>query len=188
MKVKILSAICKGFQALPVTITVTCEQGQGLKISGLITQTIHRDLSRIQLAIINCGLGFKDKKIHIEVEPAIYENAEPLMLPLAIGMIISSEQFPISKLLAKYLIAGGLGVTGNFHGFEAMHLVCKLASQKNVRGIILPSADNMISDFDYSVPLFQFKNLNTLVRMFKEDRSLKKIELPQILFEQLNFN
>jgi len=61
MEAKIVSAIFHGWRTIPVTVTVTCEDGHGLIISGLITETIHRDISRIQFALQNCGMGSKGK-------------------------------------------------------------------------------------------------------------------------------
>src|SRR5882757_1712053 len=90
MTVKIFSAIMKRYSAVPVSVTVTCEEGQGLSISGLITETVHRDLSRVQFALLNCGFGFKRKKMHIDIEPAIFDSGDNLMLPIATGVLIAT--------------------------------------------------------------------------------------------------
>ena len=188
MTVKIFSAILRGWRPIPVTISISCEDGQGISISGLITKTIHRDISRLQFALLNCGFGFKEKKLHIDIEPAIFDEGETLMLAIATGILIATGKIISVIPLRHYLIVGGLGVTGNVHEIDGAASIAAMAKDKGFKGIILPTLNYKIPNFSYPTGLCPVRHLNMLTSFLQNKELYNKIELPPELFEHLNFN
>ncbi len=188
MTVKIFSAIMKDWKAIPVTITATCEDGDGFSVSGLITKTIHRDLSRLQLAILNCGFGFRQKKLHVDIEPAIYEGGETLMLAIATVVLMSAGKIPRCDGLENYLVVGGLGITGNVHEIDGAVSIASMARLNGFKQIILPASNIKIPGFRNCKGIYAARDLISLVRFFRNSSMRNKIELPSSLLKHLNFN
>jgi magnesium chelatase family protein len=188
MTVKIFSAILRGWQAIPVTISISCEEGNGISISGLITRSIHRDMSRLQFALINCGLGFKRKKLSIEIEPAIFDEADCLMLAIAIGILIATGTINSVMPMRNYLIVGGLGVTGNVHEIDGAASIAKMAKDMGFKKIILPASNIKVLNFDYPEGIYPFGHLNMLANFLQNEELHKKVESLLALFDHLNFN
>ena len=187
MTAKIFSATIKGCQAILVAINVNCENGSGISISGLLTQTIYRDLSRLQLALINCGFGIKGKKLHIELEPAVYENGEEIMLAIAVAILMATEKIPRCTIPKNYLIAGGLGVTGNIHQIDNAVSIASMGQAKGFQKIILPISNIKSLSIVYAKEIYAARDLISLVRFLKQSQ-MRKIQLPSGLLEHLNFN
>lgn len=182
MTVKIASAVFHGWRTLPVTVTVSSEEGQGLLISGLITQTIHRDMSRLQYTLQNCGMGTRGKKLCIDIHPAIFGNGDDLMLAIAAGILAVTGKITHTYRFESFLIVGGLGVTGNAHEIPAEVNICKTAKEIGCRGIVLPHASVAALQFGNAIPLRPVRHLNDLVNFFR------KVEVPAELLQHLNFN
>lgn len=188
MEAKIVSAIFHGWRTIPVTVTVTCEDGHGLIISGLITETIHRDISRIQFALQNCGMGSKGKKMRIDIEPAVFGKSDTLMLAIAAGILVATGKITQAACPENYIIIGGLGVTGNVHEIPIAGNIYKVAIETGRKGIILPYTSIVPADDEYSIPLYPVCHLNELVSFLRRGSPHGKIELPVALFDHLNFN
>ncbi len=135
MTVKIFSAIMKGCCVVPVTITTTCKDGRGISISGLITETVHRDLTRVQYALLNCGFGYRRKKLHIDIEPAIYDCGETLMLAIATGILIATGNIISGVPIRNYLIIGGIGITGKIHEIDGAASMARMAKERGFKGV-----------------------------------------------------
>jgi magnesium chelatase family protein len=188
MTVKIFSAILKGCCLVPVTITVSCEEGYGISISGLITETIHRDLSRVQFALLNCGFGFKTKKLHIEIEPAIFDGGDILILAIATGILIATDKIAPVRFIDDHLIVGGLGVTGNVQEIDNASAITAMALENGFKKIVLPAMNIKDPKFTYSNKIVPVVNLNELVKYLCLGGRHKSLKLPASLLGQLNFN
>ena len=66
-------------------------------------------------------------------------------------------------------------------------MICKIANEKNMKAIILPHTKS-IDDFRHIVPVYAFKHLDSLINLYQNYCMSRKIELPQELFDHLNFN
>lgn len=182
MTVKIVSAVFHGWRTLAVTVTVSSEEGQGLVVSGLITENIHRDMSRLQYALQNCGMGSRGKKLRIEIHPAVFGNGDDLMLAIATGILVATGKIAHAGCLENFLIVGGLGVTGNAHEIPAGVNICKVAKEMGYKGIVLPNANIAALKIGNAIPLRPVRHLNDLVNFFR------KIEIPKTLLVHLNYN
>jgi predicted ATPase with chaperone activity len=127
----------------------------------------------------------KAKKLQIDVEPAIFEDAEALMFPLAVAILLATGK--LRNPFENYLIVGGLGVTGSIYGVEGLPAIGKMANGNNMQGIIIPHS-NGIENFNCSIPVYHFKHLDSLINLCQNYDFSRKIKLPPALFKNLNFN
>jgi magnesium chelatase family protein len=155
-----------GIDALPVEVEVDVSPGAIPKtiLVGLPEQAVKESLHRIERAMVNSGFVRPQDRVVINLAPAeLPKSAGSFDLPIAVGILAGSGQFK-SELLDQYAIVGELALDGSTRPVKgalsmamaaAQRAVAGLseagsathnaglteASYKNLRGIIVPSAN-----------------------------------------------
>ena len=111
---KVMSAVIKGIDAVPVTIETDITGGlPGFSITGMTDVTIKEAAVRVKAAIQNSGFTFPRGKININIAPAgIKKRGSVLDLGIAVGILASSGQILMSGL-DRYVFAGELSMDGS---------------------------------------------------------------------------
>jgi magnesium chelatase family protein len=118
-----------------------------LSIVGLAETTVKESHDRVRSAIINSGLEFPSRRITINLAPAdLPKEGGRYDLPIALGILIASEQLHASQLDA-YEFAGELGLSGNLRAFTGA-LPVAIGTRNAKRKLILPYANA----FDAAMP------------------------------------
>src|SRR3990170_7971860 len=94
MLASVMSATLVGLDALPVAVEVDVGPGLPLfTVVGLPDAAVQEARERVRAAIRNSGCAFPMKRIVVNLAPADLKKAGPAYdLPIAIGIILSSEQ------------------------------------------------------------------------------------------------
>src|SRR3990170_2732834 len=142
MLAKILSGAVVGLEATPVTVEVDIAS-QGLPsftIVGLPDKAVEESKERVRSAIKNSGAEFPAKRITVNLAPADLPKAGPSYdLPIAVGILIASEQLTAVPVSALFL--GELSLDGAVRHTNGVLPTTILARDQRIKYLYLPAVD-----------------------------------------------
>jgi len=141
MLIKTFAAAVHGIDATIVTIEVNVSQGIRFFLVGLPDNAVKESQRRIESAMKASGYDFPGKRIVVNMAPAdIRKEGSSYDLPLAIGVLASSEQVKSEKL-SEYVLIGELSLDGTIQPVKGVLPIAIKASEENFKGFILPKAN-----------------------------------------------
>ncbi len=158
MLAKVHAFVLQGIDALPCEVEVDhaekAERQAKPAIVGLPDTAVKESLDRIHSALYNCGYGFPEGRLTINLAPAdLRKEGNALELPVALGILA------VNRVLKrgsgggagraagdgidhkKYLVAGELALDGRVRPIKGALSMAMLAREQKKIGVILP-ADN----------------------------------------------
>ncbi len=174
MLAKVHAFVLQGIDALPCEVEVDhAEKAERLPkpaIVGLPDTAVKESLDRIHSALFNCGYGFPEGRLVINLAPAdLRKEGNALELPVALGILAvnrvlnhsgsgsggvaaksgrprageAPSDFPALERIdhKKYLVAGELALDGRVRPIKGALSMAMLAREQKKIGVILP-ADN----------------------------------------------
>ena len=116
MQAKIYSSALHGVDAFRITVEVSVSNVTGYLISGLPDDAIKESLSCLSVTITSNHYFMPRTKLVINMAPAdIRKSGTAFDLPIAIGILLASEQVVDMGKLNDYIIAGELGLDGSVY-------------------------------------------------------------------------
>ncbi|KAB0287628.1 YifB family Mg chelatase-like AAA ATPase [Vibrio fortis] len=127
-----------GVEAPAVTVEVHISNGMpGFSLVGLPETTVKESKDRVRSAIINSRFEFPAKRITVNLAPAdLPKEGGRFDLPIALGILVASEQLPESKVLSHEFI-GELALSGELRTVKGV-LPATLACDKASRALVVP--------------------------------------------------
>jgi magnesium chelatase family protein len=150
MLAKVHAFVLQGIDALACEVEVDLSEvaaGQDPPrpaIVGLPDMAVKESVDRIRAALWNCGYGFPDGRLVINLAPAdLRKEGNALELPIALGIlsvnrVLRRERADLHK---KYLVAGELALDGRVRPIKGALSMAMLARDQKKVGVIVP-ADN----------------------------------------------
>lgn len=139
---KVYSAAIHGIDARIVTIETSVERGCGMMIVGLPDTAVKESIQRIMSAIKQSGLQQPRKNVVINLAPAdVKKEGASFDLPMAIGMLVASEQINIPDL-DSYMIMGELSLDGSVLPVAGVLPMAIKAREMGYKRLIVPE-DNV---------------------------------------------
>lgn len=140
MIAKLYSSALLGLRAYPVQIEVSVSKGLGYQITGLADESIRESLSRIAIALQQCGYAMPRTKLLIHLSPAnIRKSGSAYDLPIALGILMATEQITDAGRLQRLLIAGELGLDGTITPVPHALIRSELSVTRDFEGVLLPA-------------------------------------------------
>ena len=139
MLVKVNSAAISGLDGFIVEVEVDSIRGlPGQSIVGLPDAAVKESRDRVKFAITNSGFEFPPGYFTINLAPADIRKEGPLYdLPIAIGMLASSEQISIDKL-NETVIFGELSLDGGLRPVNGVLPMCMSIIGNGIKRVIVP--------------------------------------------------
>jgi magnesium chelatase family protein len=154
MLARVHAFVLQGIDAVPCEVEVDhAEKGERQPkpaIVGLPDTAVKESLDRIHSALYNCGYGFPEGRLTINLAPAdLRKEGNALELPVALGILAVNRVFKTEKGGGggakvdhkKYLVAGELALDGRVRPIKGALSMAMLAREQKKTGVILP-ADN----------------------------------------------
>lgn len=139
---KVLTAAIQGIEAMPVTVETLTDRGCGFQIVGLPDTSVKESHQRIISAIRQSGYEVPRSNTVINLAPAdVKKEGASFDLPMAIGVIVSNEQLPLSSVDGLMLM-GELALDGSILPVRGALPVAVMARRMGIRRLIVP-ADNV---------------------------------------------
>lgn len=142
MLAKITSGAVVGLEAVRVTVEVDIASSglPSFTIVGLPDKAVEESRERVRAAIKNSGAEFPAKRITVNLAPADLPKIGPAYdLPIAVGILVASEQLILSKEKALYF--GELSLDGGLHHTNGILSIALLAKEQKVENFYLPALD-----------------------------------------------
>ncbi|GAM65369.1 Mg(2+) chelatase family protein [Vibrio ishigakensis] len=134
----IYSRASVGIDAPQVTVEVHIGPGMpGFHLVGLAETSVKESKDRVRSAILNSKFLFPSRKITVNLAPAdLPKDGGRFDLPIAIGILIASEQLPTDRINDTELL-GELALSGELRAVNGV-IAAAMASKKHQRVLISP--------------------------------------------------
>ncbi|MGN6368681.1 MAG: YifB family Mg chelatase-like AAA ATPase [Phycisphaerae bacterium] len=142
MLAKVHASVLQGIDALPCEVEVDhAEKAEGSErptIVGLPDTAVKESLDRIRAALFNCGYGFPQGRLVINLAPAdLKKEGNALELPIALGLL-GVNRILRGERHKKFLVAGELALDGRLRAIKGALSMAILAKSRGMEGLILP--------------------------------------------------
>lgn len=178
MLVKTYSCAIMGIMAIPLTIEVHIDMGINFYLVGLPDSAVKESQQRIESALKSSGYKMPGKKIVINMAPAdIRKEGSAFDLPIAMGIMMASEQIPLNKEIGEYYLMGELSLDGTLQPVRGALPVAVEAAKRGKKGVILPMQNLREASVVNSVDILGARNIKEVLDFFAEGTALSKIVL-----------
>lgn len=186
MLVKAFCVAVNGLEVTTVTVEVSVEAGQLLRLSGLGDEAVRESQSRIRAAFHYCGFKFPNCSITINLAPAdIKKEGTVFDLPIAVGIIAGDGAMPVEHL-AEYMIVGELGLDGHLLPVKGALPIAIRAAEEGFRGIILPKDNAREAAVVENLEVYGVETLRDVVDFLSDNITLTpmKYDFRKDFYEQ----
>lgn len=164
MQARIFSSALYGIDAFRVIVEVSVEKGMGYTISGLPDDAIKESWSRLSSALNNNGFQMPRTKLTINLAPAdIRKTGTGFDLPMAIGILVASEQVADDGKLKDYLLVGEIGLDGTIYPVRGALAMAIHARSEGLTGIILPHENAEEAALIEGIKIYAVHHLNEVL-------------------------
>lgn len=186
------SASLSCLEAVPVHVEVDAslsendENKQSMIIVGLPDAAVRESRDRVLLAIKNAGYAIKSLYAVVNLAPGDLRKEGPLYdLPIAIGLLRSISQLPVTDIYKDYLIIGEMGLSGAMRPLQGALAIALLARSLNKKGVLLPAQNAKEAAAVPGIPIFGIKDLREAVLFFQDPQKFQpiKTEISDNLFK-----
>jgi len=162
MLAKVTSCALIGLEGAIVEVEVDISPGlPSFTLVGLPDAAVQEAKERARAAIRNSGFAFPTKRITVNLAPADLKKAGPAYdLPIAIGILISSEQ--LTADVSQALLLGELSLDGSLRHTNGILPMVAMAQQKGLTKIIVPYADAREASLVEGIKIIPFSSLAQL--------------------------
>lgn len=181
MLVKVQSVANIGLESIGVTVEVdVAAQGfPGFTIVGLAGKAVEEARERVKTAITNSGLDFPGKKITVNLAPAdLPKDGGAYDLPIAVGILIASEQISIEPVRYKDAIFyGELGLDGGLRETKGVLLVGMFTKNQKIKNLYVPQASAAEAAVVNGINVYPLQNLRELMDYLLNNKIQKPLKL-----------
>lgn len=192
MVYKVLTYSLIGIDAKLVEVEGDISHGlPAFNIVGLPENTIKESKERIRAAIKNSKLPFPEHRITINLAPAdLKKEGTSFDLPIAISIIAASMNIN-PCVLAKFLVAGELSLTGEIRKTRGALSSAFLSKNLKLDGLILPFQSCAEVAYFTDIPVYPVSHLLEVVAFLKGEKQIlpyksEKTFVPS--FDELDFS
>lgn len=178
MVTKIYGSALYGVDAITITIEVHVNRGIGYHLVGLPDNAIKESNYRIAAALQNNGYKIPGKKITLNMAPAdMRKEGSAYDLPLAMGILIATEQIYCQQDIEEYIIMGELSLDGTLQPIIGALPITLQAKKENFKGIILPKQNAMEAAIVNDMEVYGVENIMEVIDFFTKLKPLKQTKI-----------
>ncbi|GCF09476.1 YifB family Mg chelatase-like AAA ATPase [Dictyobacter arantiisoli] len=155
-------------------------------IVGLPDAAVNEAKDRVRAAIKNSGCTFPFKRITVNLAPADLRKEGPVYdLPIAIGILLASEQVVKHEQIEGALFLGELSLDGSVRHTNGVLPMVSLAREKHIKTVFVPAIDALEATLVEGIEIYPVETLrqliehlngSVLIQQYKRDASLLNIE------------
>ena len=165
MLAKVQSCAVIGLDGALVEVEIDISNGlQAFTIVGLPDAAVNESRERVRSAIKNSGCLFPMRRITVNLAPADLRKEGPAYdLPIAIGILLASEQINQDASIEQSLFLGELSLDGAVRHTNGILPMVALASEKHVKHVFVPADDAVEAALIRDVNIYPVQALGQLV-------------------------
>ncbi|MBM2831053.1 MAG: magnesium chelatase [Dehalococcoidia bacterium] len=163
MLAKVLTCAIWGLEGALVEVEVDIAAGlPSFTVVGLPDTAVQESRERVRSAIRNSGCAFPNRKITVNLAPADLKKEGPAYdLPIAIGVLISSEQ--VRNELGSTMFLGELSLDGGLRHTHGILPMVAFAAEKGTSQVFVPAVDAQEASLIPGPGIRAFDSLSQLV-------------------------
>lgn len=165
MFVKTFGSAVYGVEATTITVEVNwTAQGREYCIVGLPDSAIKESMQRVEAAIKSAGFEMPRTRILVNLAPAdIRKTGTAFDLPIAIGVLIASEQLEVPPAFPDHLMMGELSLDGKLRPIRGALPIALQAKKDSFAGFIVPADNAREAGLVQGLPVYGMTNINEVV-------------------------
>ncbi|MBN2185994.1 MAG: YifB family Mg chelatase-like AAA ATPase [Dehalococcoidia bacterium] len=165
MLAKVTSCAVVGLEGALVDVEVDISPGlPSFTIVGLPDKAVQEARERVRSAIRNSNYKFPTRRITVNLAPADLKKEGPAYdLPIAIGILISSQQLYADADLSHSIFLGELSLDGKLRHTHGILPMVALAKDKDLSSVFVPSDDVKEASLIRGMHIFPVESLAQLV-------------------------
>ncbi len=169
MLAKVMSCATIGLEGVIVEVEVDISPGlPSFTIVGLPDAAVQEARERVRAAIRNSGFTFPLKRIVVNLAPADIKKAGPSYdLPIAVGILLGSEQVPGD--LSGTVFLGELSLDGGLRHTHGILPMVSLAQAKGFADVVVPREDAREAALVDGIRVLPFDSLAGLADYLRGD-------------------
>lgn len=137
MLVKLWGVYLKGIESQIIPIEIRLARGYKYYFIGLVDQSIKESIHRIESSLIQANYKMPRKKLVVSLLPIdIKKTGSQFDLPIAIGILIASQQIAAS-LIQDFLLIGGLSLDGKVLPVKGVLSMLFEAKKQGLKGVVI---------------------------------------------------
>ena len=169
MLAKVTTCAVIGLEGARVVVEVEISPGlPSLTIVGLPDAAVQEAKERVRAAIRNSGCAFPTKRITVNLAPADLKKEGPAYdLPIAVGIILSSEQ--LNADVSQTLFLGELSLDGSVRHTHGILPMVAFAKEIGIRRVFVPVVDAKEASLIDGIQVFPIESVAHLVEHLRGD-------------------
>nr|WP_201360556.1 YifB family Mg chelatase-like AAA ATPase [Dictyobacter formicarum] len=154
-----------GLEGALIEVEVDLATGMSaFTIVGLPDAAVNEAKDRVRAAIKNSNCSFPFKRITVNLAPADLRKEGPVYdLPIAIGILIASEQIADSELIHNALFLGELSLDGSVRHTNGVLPMVALARERHVKTVFVPAVDALEATLVEGIDVYPVETLYQLI-------------------------
>lgn len=176
MLTKTFSSAVYGIDAATITVETNTATAQEPKyfIVGLPDTAVKESMFRVEAALKNTGFRMPRMRIVVNLSPAdIRKEGSAYDLPIALGILGSSEQLDSKEKLSKFIIVGELSLDGTLQPIKGALPIAIQARAENFEGLILPKQNAREAGIVNKLKVYGVETLSEVVEFINGTRELE---------------
>lgn len=178
---KLHSAAFMGLDAIPVEVEVDGFESEnpGIVIVGLPDTAVKESKDRVYSAIKNSRFKTGLLRYTINLAPGDIKKEGPLYdLPLALGMLYTTNAIEKNPAISDYLIIGELGLSGETRSIYGALSLAILARTLGKKGILIPASNAKEAAAVPGIDVIGIHHLNEAVQFLKDPQKFPRTNCP----------
>jgi magnesium chelatase family protein len=165
MFVKTFGSAVYGVEAITITVEVNwTAQGREYCIVGLPDSAIKESMQRVESAIKSAGFEMPRTRILVNLAPAdIRKTGTAFDLPIAIGILIASEQVMVPDAFPSFIMMGELSLDGELRSIRGALPIALQAKKEGFEGFILPASNSREAGLVEGLKVFGMNHMKEVV-------------------------
>lgn len=188
MLTKVYGSAVFGVEATTITVEVNVDKGVGYHLVGLPDNAIRESNYRIAAALQNNGYKIPVKKLILNLSPAdMRKEGSAYDLPLAMGILVSTEQIKEKLPLSEYIIMGELSLDGNLQPIRGALPIALKAKEEGFKAFILPKQNAKEAAIVEGIEVYGIENIKEVIDYFNKEVPLEQtiVDMEAEFYEQL---
>ena len=172
---KILSAATIGLDSYLVEVEVDIGAGlPSFTIVGLPDKAIDESKERIRAALRNSHVSFPQHRLTVNLAPADVKKEGPNFdLPMAVGILLASEQVEESKDLLSSLFVGELSLNGELRHVNGILPIAMFAVEQKIERIFVPKVNADEASLVKGIEIIPIESLDQLIKHLRSEKIIK---------------
>lgn len=166
MLAKVFSGTVVGVDGVLVEVEVDIiKKGfPGFAIVGLPGKAVEEAKERVRSALLNLSVDFPQYRITVNLAPADLPKPGPTFdLPMAVGILLASQQLPTHEILEGSFFLGELSLKGELRHTNSVLPLTILAKEKGFRRIFLPEANALEASIVEGIEIVPLRSLEQVI-------------------------